>query len=183
MALGGMYDQVGGGFHRYSVDEQWLVPHFEKMLYDNAMLASVYVDAYELTGDEWYADIAMETLDWVLREMTSEDGSFFSALDAESNAREGESYLWTPDQIRSALEAGGLEDDVEFTLELYGLDRGTNFQDPHHPGDPPTNVLFRSERPEAVAGRLGMDKKAMMRARLRSMPAGGSGPAGSAAAG
>ena len=62
----------------------------------------------------------METLDWVLREMTSEDGSFFSALDAESNAREGESYLWTPDQIRSALEAGGLEDDVEFTLELYG---------------------------------------------------------------
>ena len=166
MALGGMYDQVGGGFHRYSVDEQWLVPHFEKMLYDNAMLASVYVDAYELTGDEWYADIAMETLDWVLREMTSEDGSFFSALDAESNAREGESYLWTPDQIRSALEAGGLEDDVEFTLELYGLDRGTNFQDPHHPGDPPTNVLFRSERPEAVAGRLGMDKKAMMRRSL-----------------
>ena len=166
MALGGMYDQVGGGFHRYSVDEQWLVPHFEKMLYDNAMLASVYVDAYELTNDEWYADIAIETLDWVLREMTSESGSFYSALDAESNAREGESYLWTPTQIRAALEAADLADDVDFTLELYGLDQGTNFQDPHHPGDPPTNVLFRSERPAAVAGRLGMDKKTMMRRSL-----------------
>jgi len=161
MAMGGMYDQVGGGFHRYSTDEKWLVPHFEKMLYDNAMLASVYADAYEKTGDAWYGAIAAETVDWVLREMTSQNGAFYSALDAESNAREGESYLWTPEEIRSSLESAQLGDDVDFTLEVYGLDKGTNFKDPHHPGDAPRNVLFLSEKPHNTAKRLGMSGKAL----------------------
>ncbi|MBM44086.1 MAG: thioredoxin domain-containing protein [Phycisphaerae bacterium] len=163
MAMGGMYDQVGGGFHRYSTDEQWLVPHFEKMLYDNAMLASVYADAFEKTGDAWYGAVAAETLDWVLREMTSPDGAFYSALDAESNAREGESYLWTPEEIRSSLEAAGLGEEVEFTLEVYGLNKGTNFQDPHHPAEAPSNVLFLSEKPEDTAKRLGMSGKDLHR--------------------
>ena len=128
MAMGGMYDQIGGGFHRYSVDSAWLVPHFEKMLYDNAMLASVYADAYEKTGNAWYATVVEEILDWVLREMTSDTGSFYSALDAESNAKEGESYLWTPEQMRSVLEAADLADEVAFALEVYGLDLGVKFR-------------------------------------------------------
>jgi len=154
MAMGGMYDQVGGGFHRYSVDDKWLVPHFEKMLYDNAMLASVYALAAEETGDSFYAAIASEILDYVLREMTSTSGAFYSAQDAESNAKEGDSYLWTPQQIRTALTDAGLEDDVEFTLEVYGLNDGANFRDPHHPGDPPRNVLRIAQRPEEIATRL-----------------------------
>jgi uncharacterized protein YyaL (SSP411 family) len=156
MAMGGMYDQIGGGFHRYSVDDKWLVPHFEKMLYDNAMLASVYADAYEKTGDKWYGTIAEEILDWVLREMTSDSGCFYSALDAESNAKEGESYLWTPEQIQSVLEAAELQDEVAFALDVYGLGLGANFQDPHHPESPPSNVLFLQERPHVTAERLGL---------------------------
>ena len=156
MAMGGMYDQIGGGFHRYSVDDKWLVPHFEKMLYDNAMLASVYADAYEKTGDKWYGTIAEEILDWVLREMTSDSGCFYSALDAESNAKEGESYLWTPEQIQSVLEAAELQGEVAFALDVYGFGLGPNFQDPHHPGSPPSNVLFLAERPHVTAERLGL---------------------------
>ena len=159
MAMGGMYDQIGGGFHRYSVDDQWLVPHFEKMLYDNAMLASVYARAADETGDEFYAEVAGEILDYVLREMTSEGGAFYSAQDAESNAREGESYLWTPEEVRSALEADGLAAEVDFALEVYGLNEGTNFTDPHHPGDPPRNVLRLSERPEEIASRLDLSRR------------------------
>ncbi|HMB70917.1 MAG TPA: thioredoxin domain-containing protein, partial [bacterium] len=89
MARGGMYDQLGGGFHRYSVDEKWLVPHFEKMLYDNAMLARVYVQAWQVTGEDRWARVARETLDWTLREMTEEGGGFRSSTDADSDGREG----------------------------------------------------------------------------------------------
>ena len=89
MAIGGIYDQVGGGFHRYSTDQRWLVPHFEKMLYDNAQLTSVYAKVYELTGEAFYGEVVEETLDYVLREMTSADGAFYSAQDAEANEREG----------------------------------------------------------------------------------------------
>ncbi|MFB3137706.1 MAG: DUF255 domain-containing protein [Phycisphaerales bacterium] len=156
MAMGGMYDQVGGGFHRYSTDGQWLVPHFEKMVYDNGQLASVYADAYERTGDPYYAEIVHETLDYVLREMTDSAGGFYSAQDAEVNAREGESYLWLPDQIREALQAAGLGDDVEFTLRVYGMDRGTNFLDPHHPEDGRKNVVYLIEKPESQAGAMGI---------------------------
>ncbi|MCH8343454.1 MAG: DUF255 domain-containing protein [Planctomycetes bacterium] len=156
MAMGGMYDQVGGGFHRYSTDGQWLVPHFEKMVYDNGQLASVYADAYERTGDPYYAEIVRETLDYVLREMTDSAGGFYSAQDAEVNAREGESYLWLPDQIREALSAAQLGDDVEFTLRVYGMDRGRNFLDPHHPEDGRKNVLFLIDKPESQAGAMGI---------------------------
>jgi uncharacterized protein YyaL (SSP411 family) len=161
MALGGMYDQVGGGFHRYSTDTKWLVPHFEKMLYDNGQLASTYATAYELTGDAFYAEIVRETLDYVLREMTDDSGAFFSAQDAEVNAREGGNYLWVPPEVRAALTDAGLADDVDFALEVYGLDQGPNFQDPHHRQDPPKNVVSLQDRPERLAAQRGLAPEAL----------------------
>ncbi len=152
MAMGGMYDQVGGGFHRYSTDGKWLVPHFEKMLYDNGMLASVYAEAFDRTGDGYYAAVVAETLDYVLREMVDDTGAFWSAQDAESNAREGESYLWTPQQIRDVIEAAKFPSDwADLALAVYGLDQGTNFRDPHHPGEPASNVLYLPAHPRELA--------------------------------
>ncbi len=159
MAIGGMYDQIGGGFHRYSTDASWLVPHFEKMLYDNGQLASIYARAFELTGDPFYAQVVRETLDYVLREMTASSGAFYSAQDAEVNHREGENYLWTAAEIRAALDSAGLGQDVDFVTAVYGLDQGTNFQDPHHREDAPKNVIFLAERPEAMAKTMAIDPK------------------------
>jgi uncharacterized protein YyaL (SSP411 family)/aryl-alcohol dehydrogenase-like predicted oxidoreductase len=103
MAEGGMYDQVGGGFHRYSVDAEWLVPHFEKMLYDNALLAGVYLEGFQATGNAFYARVAREILDYVLREMTGPEGGFHSATDADSEGEEGRFFVWTPDEVEAAL--------------------------------------------------------------------------------
>jgi len=163
MAMGGMYDQIGGGFHRYSVDERWLVPHFEKMLYDNAQLASTYAEAYARTGDPSYARIVRETLEYVLREMTSPEGGFYSAQDAEVNHREGGSYLWVPDEIRDALTDAGLDEDLAFALDVYGLTRGANFRDPHHPGDGGKNVLYLVEKPVDRAANMGITAAAFHR--------------------
>jgi uncharacterized protein YyaL (SSP411 family) len=162
MAMGGMYDQVGGGFHRYSTDARWLVPHFEKMLYDNGQLASLYADSYERTGDAFHAKVLRETLDYVLREMTDEaSGGFYSAQDAEVNTHEGENYLWTADQVRTVLDEAGLAADVPKTLKFFGLDLGTNFQDPHHRELPPNNVLFLPVRPDVFAREQGMSDEEM----------------------
>ncbi|MGI9013226.1 MAG: DUF255 domain-containing protein [Phycisphaerales bacterium] len=163
MAMGGMHDHVGGGFHRYSTDAKWLVPHFEKMLYDNAQLTSVYARAAAVYDDDWYRDIVRSTLDYVLREMTNDDGSFRSAQDAEVNAREGQNYLWTAAQIRDVLEDAGLHDDIEFALSVYGVDEGTNFRDPHHQDEPPSNVLFLAQRPATLAQQHGMSRDAFMK--------------------
>ena len=103
MALGGMYDQLGGGFHRYSTDSYWLVPHFEKMLYDNALLSKLYLHAYQSTGHELYLRIVQETLDYVLREMTSKEGGFYSSQDADSEGEEGKFFVWTPQQVQEVL--------------------------------------------------------------------------------
>ncbi len=103
MAGGGIYDQVGGGFARYSTDERWLVPHFEKMLYDNALLTRTYLEAYQVTADRLYRRIATEVLDYILREMTAPEGGFYSATDADSEAEEGKFFVWTPEEIESIL--------------------------------------------------------------------------------
>src|SRR5437016_2733748 len=98
MRRGGIYDQLGGGFHRYSTDDVWLVPHFEKMLYDNALLARVYLEAYQATHDPEYARVARETLDYVLGRMTGPEGGFYSTEDADSEGEEGKYYVWTLDE-------------------------------------------------------------------------------------
>jgi len=124
MANGGIYDQLGGGFHRYSVDDHWLVPHFEKMLYDNALLARAYLDGWRCTGDPSFARIAAQTLDFVVREMTSPEGGFYSSLDADSEGEEGRFYVWTPTELREILggsTAGRL-------AAAYGVEEGGNFE-------------------------------------------------------
>jgi uncharacterized protein YyaL (SSP411 family) len=156
MAAGGIHDHLAGGFHRYSVDERWLVPHFEKMLYDNAQLAEVYAEASSLLDDPHYADVARRTLDYVLREMTDERGTFRSAQDAEVDGREGRSYVWTRQEIIAALS----EADGAFALRAFGLDGGANFRDPHHPDEPAANVLRLDDRPEAVASAFGLAPEA-----------------------
>ncbi|MEM8834641.1 MAG: DUF255 domain-containing protein [Planctomycetota bacterium] len=158
MAIGGMNDQVGGGFHRYSTDEKWLVPHFEKMLYDQAQLATLYARSYARTQDPHDKRILIETLDYVLKEMTHARGGFFSAQDAEVNAREGLNYLWTEQEIDEALSSG----DAAFAKVLYGIDQGTNFRDPHHPEDGWKNVLFMPARADELAKRQGMSRDELL---------------------
>src|SRR6185436_12713483 len=121
MARGGMYDQVGGGFHRYSVDARWLVPHFEKMLYDNALLARLYTRAWQWTKDPFFAQIANEILGFVQREMTSPEGGFYSTLDADSEGEEGKFYVWSRDEVLQILG----EEEGRVFCELYDVtDRG-----------------------------------------------------------
>ena len=153
MAFGGMHDQLGGGFHRYSVDRTWTVPHFEKMLYDNAMLLAVYAQAGVVFGDGYYAEVARSTARYVLREMTAPGGAFYTAQDAEVNGREGLNYLWTSAEAKDALPDAG---DAALALDVLGLNAGPNFRDPHHPDDPPRNVLRFDARPDAVAARMGL---------------------------
>ncbi len=125
MASGGMYDQVGGGFARYSVDPFWLVPHFEKMLYDNALLARAYLHGWLVTRNDLFREVAEETLDWALKEMRGPEGGFYSALDADSEGEEGRFYVWTVDELREAL-AG--EPDADEAIAWFGAtDRG-NFE-------------------------------------------------------
>ena len=124
MAYGGMYDQIGGGFHRYSVDARWLVPHFEKMLYDNAQLAKVYLLAYQRTQKPLYRRVAEEIFEFVFREMTSPEGGFYSAIDAETDAEEGKYYVWTDKEIRDVLGRRR----SKLLMKVYGVTKGPNFE-------------------------------------------------------
>jgi uncharacterized protein YyaL (SSP411 family) len=124
MAQGGLYDQVGGGFHRYSTDGQWLAPHFEKMLYNQALLSRVYSDAYLLTANTYYKNIVVETLDYVLRDMTAPNGAFYSATDADSEGQEGLFFLWTREELRRVLA----EPDFALVDELYEITAAGNFE-------------------------------------------------------
>jgi uncharacterized protein YyaL (SSP411 family) len=125
MAGGGMYDQIGGGFARYSVDARWVIPHFEKMLYDNALLARAYLHGFQVSGEPFFARVCTETLDWVLRDLRQEEGGFASALDADSEGEEGRFYVWTPDAMRAALGEDAL---AEAALAYFGLTGPPNFE-------------------------------------------------------
>jgi uncharacterized protein YyaL (SSP411 family) len=140
MAAGGIYDQIGGGFHRYSVDERWLVPHFEKMLYDNALLSRVYLYAYQATHKPLYRRIAQETIDYVLREMTDPNGGFYSTQDADSEGHEGKFYVWTPEEIKATLG----EQEGEIFCRYYGVTEQGNFEG--------RNILNVRRAAGAVAG-------------------------------
>ncbi|HEX9626259.1 MAG TPA: thioredoxin domain-containing protein [Acidiferrobacterales bacterium] len=124
MAAGGLYDQLGGGFCRYSVDERWMIPHFEKMLYDNAQLLPLYADAFLATGDVAFRRVALETGEWVLREMQSPEGGYYSTLDADSEGHEGKFYVWTPDAVQALLD----ENEYRVLAPHFGLDRAPNFE-------------------------------------------------------
>src|SRR5436190_2133367 len=129
MMHGGIYDQLGGGFARYSVDATWLVPHFEKMLYDNALLARAYLHGWQVMGEERWSRVCCETLDWALREMRGPEGGFHSALDADSEGEEGRFYVWEEEDMRAALaEAGLAADAIERVLGYWGVSAAGNFE-------------------------------------------------------
>ena len=157
MAAGGIYDHVGGGFHRYSTDARWLVPHFEKMLYDNALLAVVYLEAVQLTGRADFAGVSRSILDYVAREMTSSDGAFFSATDADSLSASGETeegwfFTWTPAEIESALGA----DLAKVVTAYYGVTPRGDYEG--------RNILHAWRSREKVAAELGISTQALDRA-------------------
>src|SRR3984885_2241907 len=149
MAKGGMHDQLGGGFHRYSVDERWFVPHFEKMLYDQAQLAISYLEAFQITNDPFYAKIARSTLDYVLRDMTHPEGGFYSAEDADSvidpnhpkEKGEGAFYIWTAAELKQAL---GDEQFKQFA-SIYGVEQNGNVPDDPQGEFIGKNILYLSE--------------------------------------
>ena len=138
-----MYDVVGGGFHRYSTDDDWLVPHFEKMLYDNAQLALVYLHAFLSTGELSFKQVCTETLDFILREMTHPEGGFFSSLDADSEGEEGKYYIWTGEEIDTALPNSP---DRELFYQVYPVSPQGNFEG--------RNILQRKDALKEIAGQL-----------------------------
>ena len=155
MANGGIYDQLGGGFHRYSVDAEWLVPHFEKMLYDNALLSRLYLHAYLLTGNPFYRRIAEETLDYVAREMTSPEGGFYSTQDADSEGEEGKFFTWTRGEIEAALAP----EDATLFMRYYDVTAGGNFEG--------KNILHVARDAQSVADEAGVSLERLQEALLR----------------
>ena len=155
MAYGGMYDQIGGGFHRYSTDAYWLVPHFEKMLYDNALLSRLYLHAWQIAGNPLYRRIAAETLDYVLREMTDPAGGFYSAQDADSEGVEGKFFVWTPDELRPLLGA-----DADLVMGYYGVTEAGNFEG--------ANILNVPVAPADYAARNGVSEDTLSAAIARA---------------
>ncbi len=143
MRMGGIYDQVGFGFHRYSTDAEWFIPHFEKMLYDQALLVMAYAEAFQATGKDEYAKVAREILEYVLRDMTSSNGAFFSAEDADSEGEEGKFYLWTAEELREILE----REELQLMIRLFDVHERGNFEKER-------NILRLRSSPEDAAAVL-----------------------------
>jgi uncharacterized protein len=159
MASGGIHDHVGGGFARYSVDAGWTVPHFEKMLYDNALLARAYLHGWQASGDVALLEVCLDTLGWALREMRAPEGGFYCALDADSDGVEGRFYVWTLDELSQALG-----EDAPIAIAWLGATAQGNFSDPHHP-EPGLNVL-RARWPPDERSLPDRATRARIRARL-----------------
>ena len=156
MANGGIYDQLGGGFHRYSVDVEWLVPHFEKMLYDNALLSRLYLHAYLVTFNPFYERIVEETLDYVVREMVSPEGGFYSTQDADSEGEEGKFFIWTTDEIETAL----LAEDARLFMLYYDVTRAGNFEG--------KNILHVEQDAQTVADKAQVNLETLQASLKRS---------------
>ena len=155
MAKGGMFDQIGGGFHRYSTDAKWLIPHFEKMLYDNALLPIVYSEAYQVTKDEFFITIVKKTLDYVIREMTSNNGTFFSAQDADTNEEEGQTFVWKKKEIENILG-----NDSELFCIYYDVTDGGNFEG--------KTILANNINTSALAFKFGLSEEEVKKIIMRS---------------
>jgi uncharacterized protein YyaL (SSP411 family) len=149
MAFGGLYDHVGGGFARYSTDAAWKVPHFEKMLYDNGQLVSIYAHAYQLTKNPFYEQVVRETLDYVKREMTNESGGFYSSLDADSEGVEGKFYIWTAEELKTVLGA-----DYDLVADYYNIREEGNWEHGQ-------NILFRTEQEEYYTNKYDIKSEAL----------------------
>ncbi|MCY4523460.1 MAG: thioredoxin domain-containing protein [Halobacteriovoraceae bacterium] len=160
MYKGGIYDHVGGGFHRYSVDDKWLVPHFEKMLYDNALLAITYLEAYQVTQKKFYSNVAKEILHYVMRDMMNKDGGFYSAEDADSEGKEGVFYLWSNDEIKKILS----EEEYNLMQETYKIT-----QEGNHEGKNLINLIHMKEKnlPEVFDGKIRSIMKKLFTARKK----------------
>lgn len=158
MASGGIYDQIGGGFARYSVDAMWLVPHFEKMLYDNAQLSRLYLHAYQAAGDPFFKTIAEDIYDYILREMTAPAGGFYSATDADSEGEEGKFFVWTIDEVRDALAPieNRFPDAADMAIEYFGMTAAGNFEG--------ANILHLPPAPDMAAAHFDMSPAAWQRA-------------------
>ena len=167
MRRGGIFDQIGFGFHRYSVDEKWLVPHFEKMLYDQAMLAIAYIEAFQATGKTAYEQVAREILEYVLRDMTSPEGGFYSAEDADSEGEEGLFYLWTPKEVKAHLG----EKSGELLCRYYDITESGNFEHgqsiPHMPVSLHTFAKKEGLDPETFEITLKQAREKLFRARKK----------------
>jgi uncharacterized protein len=166
MAAGGIHDQLGGGFARYSVDAEWLVPHFEKMLYDNAQLAQLYLDAYLVSGDKHFAAVLRDILDYVLRDMTHAEGGFYSAEDADSEGHEGKFYCWTRQELSKLLTP----EEFKVAVRYFGITEAGNFVDHSHPTPLPNQNVLSVVEPklsDSERALLASGKKKMFEARSR----------------
>ena len=151
MACGGVFDQVAGGFHRYSVDEAWMIPHFEKMLYDNALLAPLYAQVAAKKHDPFLRQICERTLQFVDRELALPHGGFYCALDADVDGKEGTGHAWSPERTLTVLQNAGISaEDQALLLAVTRMDGAANFRDPHHQNDPPTWVLQMRDPADAL---------------------------------
>ncbi len=159
MSLGGIYDHVGYGFHRYSVDREWLVPHFEKMLYDQALITLAYTEAFQATGKKKYRNIVKEVFTYVLRDMTSPDGAFYSAEDAESEGVEGKSYLWNISELKRVLS----KDELKLIVRVYSINSMGNLLGKRGKWKKGENIFYRTESFEKSAQSLGLDMKVFKR--------------------
>ncbi|HET7675222.1 MAG TPA: thioredoxin domain-containing protein, partial [Gammaproteobacteria bacterium] len=169
MADGGLFDQIGGGFCRYSVDAAWQIPHFEKMLYDNGALLGLYAQAYRLTGNERFAEVARLTADWVIEAMQSEEGGYFSSYDADSEGEEGKYYLWDAGQLRTLLTP----DEYALAEARFGLDGTPNFEGRWHLNVHKSLAELAKdfeEPPQTVAEKLESIRTKLLKARAQRVP-------------